>query len=358
MKEKIQKVIERYEELEAELGNPDVLGDPKKYAQVNKSYVDLEEAVTVGKNYIGKVEEREEWKAVLIEGGDPEMVDMAKAELSILEKELPLLEDNLQLLLIPKDPYDGKNIFLEIRAGTGGDESSIFVGDLLKMYRYYAEKAGWRFHLSSVNEGTSGGYKEVKASIEGNGVYGVLKFESGIHRVQRVPATESQGRVHTSAATVAVLPEADDVDIDIRDEDLKIDTYRASGAGGQHVNKTDSAIRITHLPTGVVVTSQDERSQLKNKGKAMKELQARLLDQALADSQAKEASARKAQVGTGDRSGKIRTYNFPQGRVTDHRINLTLYKLAEVMAGGIQELVDGLQMADVQEKLYQLDAQN
>ena len=249
------------------------------------------------------------------------------------------------------DPHDTGNVILEIRAGTGGDESCLFAGDLLRMYRAYCEKKGWSFQISSASEGPSGGFKEVKVDVEGEGAYGLLKFESGVHRVQRVPETESQGRVHTSAATVAVLPEADEVEVELRDEDLRIDTFRSSGAGGQHINKTDSAVRLTHIPTGIVVSSQDQRSQIRNREKAFKEMRARLLDKAMSEAQAGEAAARRAQVGTGDRSAKIRTYNFPQSRVTDHRINLTLYKLDAVMNGDLQELLDALRMADAREKL-------
>lgn len=290
---------------------------------------------------------------MLREEKDGDLVAMAREEIAEIEDQLPLIEQELQLLLVPRDPYDLGNAILEIRAGTGGDESCLFAGDLLRMYRAYCESQGWSFRISSVSEGPSGGFKEVKIDVEGAGVYGMLKFESGVHRVQRVPETESQGRVHTSAATVAVFPEADDIEIELRDEDLRIDTYRASGAGGQHINKTDSAVRLTHLPTGIVVSSQDERSQIKNRDKAFKEMRSRLLDKAISEKQASEAASRKAQVGTGDRSGKIRTYNFPQARVTDHRINLTLYKLDAVINGDLQELLDALRMADAQEKLGQ-----
>lgn len=351
MKDKVLKVIQKYEEIESEMGSPEVVMDPDKFSKLNKAYRDLEESVIEGRKYLQILSDIEEYREIIADGDDAEMVELAKEELPPLEKLAPILEDELQVLLIPKDPHDTSNVILEIRAGAGGDESSIFAGNLVRMYQNYCLKLGWKFSLSDANEGTSGGYKEVKVNIEGDGVYGILKFESGVHRVQRVPATESQGRVHTSAATVAVLPEADDVDVDVRDEDLKIDTYRASGAGGQHVNKTDSAIRITHLPSGVVVACQDERSQLKNKNKALKELKSRLLDKAISDSQAEQAANRKSQVGTGDRSAKIRTYNYPQGRITDHRIGLTLYKLEAFVGGDIQEMIDALQMADAQEKL-------
>ena len=257
----------------------------------------------------------------------------------------PALEGELRILFIPKDPNDERNAVLEIRAGTGGDEASIFAGDLFRMYKYYVESRGWRLTVASESEGTAGGFKEIMCEVEGRGVYGVLKYESGVHRVQRVPATETQGRVHTSAATVVVMPMADEMDaIDIKDEELRIDTYRAGGAGGQHINKTDSAVRITHLPSGLVVACQDERSQHKNRAKAMNLLKSRLLDAQIAERESKEAAARKSQVGTGDRSAKIRTYNFPQGRVTDHRVNLTLYKLDAVMKGDVQELIDALVM--------------
>ena len=300
-----------------------------------------------------RVADLEEAKRILKEESDPELQAMANEELQAVERELPDLEQEIQLLLVPMDPHDVGNVILEIRAGTGGDESCLFAGDLLRMYRAYCEKKGWSFQISSASEGPSGGFKEVKVDVEGEGAYGLLKFESGVHRVQRVPETESQGRVHTSAATVAVLPEADDVEVELRDEDLRIDTFRSSGAGGQHINKTDSAVRLTHIPTGIVVSSQDQRSQIKNREKAFKEMRARLLDKAMSEHQASEAAARRAQVGTGDRSAKIRTYNFPQSRVTDHRINLTLYKLDAVMNGDLQELLDALRMADAREKLGQ-----
>ncbi|MGL1902359.1 MAG: peptide chain release factor 1 [Fibrobacterales bacterium] len=355
MIEKVQKVIEKYDEIESELGQPDVVADQARFSKLNKNYKSLEEAVIAGKKYIEMVNERTDWKEILSDGSDQEMVDMAKSELSSLEKAIPEMEDRLQFLLVPKDPHDTKDVIMEIRAGAGGDESSIFTGDLLRMYRAYCEKAGFKTTLLSASEGTAGGYKEVKLNISGNSAYGTFKFESGIHRVQRVPETESQGRVHTSAATVAVLPEAEEVDIDINPADLKVDTYRASGAGGQHVNKTDSAIRITHIPTGVVVSCQDEKSQHKNKAKAMKELSSRILDAEIAKAQAVQAAERKSKVGTGDRSGKIRTYNYPQGRFTDHRINLTLYRLEQIINGDIQEVIDALQLAESQEKLGQME---
>jgi peptide chain release factor 1 len=355
MKDKALKVIQKYEEIESELGRPEVVSDIAKFTRLHRHYKGLAEAVSVGKKYISLVDEQRDWKEILEEGSDAEMTAAARVELTKIARELVVLTDQLQILMVPKDPFDQRNVILEIRAGTGGDESSLFAGDLFRMYKNYAESVGWKVELIGATEGTVGGFKEVKLAISGDNVYGVLKHESGVHRVQRVPATESQGRVHTSAATVAVLPEAEEVDVEINEADLKIDTYRASGAGGQHINKTDSAIRITHIPTGVVVACQEERSQHKNRDKAMSELRARLLDAALSERQSKEAADRKSQVGTGDRSAKIRTYNFPQGRLTDHRIGLTLYKLDAVMGGDLQEIIDTLALADAQEKLRVLE---
>jgi len=358
MRDKAQKVIEKFGEIEHQLGQPEVVADQKEFSRLNKAYKSLQIPAREAQAYINLLDEKAEWKEILEDGSDPEMSAAAKEELAVIDKKIPEMEEELQLLLVPRDPHDLRNVILEIRAGTGGDESSLFAGDLLRMYKAYAESRGWRSSVIAASEGTVGGFKEVKMSIEGDEVYGALKFESGVHRVQRVPATESQGRVHTSAATVAVLPEVEEMDeVEISDADLKVDTYRASGAGGQHVNKTDSAIRITHLPTGIVVACQEERSQHKNRAKAMKELQSRLLDAAIAEKQQKEDADRKSQVGTGDRSGKIRTYNYPQGRVTDHRINLTLYKLEAIVGGDLQEVVDALQMADAQEKLRKMEQQ-
>ena len=353
MIDQVRTFIQRYEEIESEMGNPAVVADSAKFSKLNKELRALEPGVKRARYYQSRVADLEEAKRILKEESDPELQAMAAEELQAVERELPDLEQEIQLLLVPMDPHDVGNVILEIRAGTGGDESCLFAGDLLRMYRAYCEKKGWSFQISSASEGPSGGFKEVKVDVEGEGAYGLLKFESGVHRVQRVPETESQGRVHTSAATVAVLPEADDVEVELRDEDLRIDTFRSSGAGGQHINKTDSAVRLTHIPTGIVVSSQDQRSQIKNREKAFKEMRARLLDKAMSEHQASEAAARRAQVGTGDRSAKIRTYNFPQSRVTDHRINLTLYKLDSVMNGDLQELLDALRMADAREKLGQ-----
>lgn len=355
MLDQVQKLIEKYEELEHQLAQPEVAGDPELFAKLHKSYKDIEEAYRECCHYKQLWADREEWDSVLRSGEDSELTAAARQELASINAQIDLMEESLQILMVPKSPFDTRNAILEIRAGSGGDESSLFAGDLLRMYKAWAETQGWRTEIVGATEGTVGGFKEVKLLVNGAGVYGGLKFESGVHRVQRVPATESQGRVHTSAATVAVMPEAEEVDVEIRDVDLKIDTYRAGGAGGQHINKTDSAVRITHLPTGVVVACQDERSQHKNRAKAMNELRSRLLDKAISDHEQKQAAARKAQVGTGDRSAKIRTYNFPQNRVTDHRIELTLYKLEAIIGGDLEELIGALQMADAQEKLRALE---
>ncbi len=353
MKDKAKKLIEKYEELESELGNPDVLSDQARYNKIHKQYKGIEKAVLKAKEYLQMLNDQEEWKAALGDS-DPEMVAMAKSELSDIEKKLPVITDELQILMVPKDPWDYRNATLEIRGGTGGDESALFAGDLFRMYQGYCSRMGWKMTIQDASEGTVGGYKEIRVFIEGDSVYGTLKFESGVHRVQRVPETETQGRVHTSAATVAILPEAEEVDVEIREADIHMDTYRSSGAGGQYINKTDSAVRLTHIPTGVVVSCQTERSQLQNRLHAMEMLRSKILDAVIAKKEQAEAASRKALVGTGDRSAKIRTYNFPQNRVTDHRVNLTLYKLDNVMTGDIQELVDALQMAHAQEVLGKL----
>jgi peptide chain release factor 1 len=298
---------------------------------LTKIHKSLRKVVEKSLEYLAIHDDIAEWTEASKDSSDPEMQKAAEQELSPLQKSAEEMEEELKILLIPKDPNDLKNVLLEIRGGTGGDEASIFVGDLYKMYKAYAENKGWKTSVISFSEGTMGGYKEIVTEVAGDECYGILKHESGVHRVQRVPATESQGRVHTSAATVAVMPEAEDVDIDIGENDLRIDTYRSSGHGGQSVNTTDSAIRITHLPSGLVVTCQDEKSQLKNKDKAMKVLRSRLLDAEIAKQEQARASQRRSQVGTGDRSAKIRTYNYPQGRVTDHRINLSLYSLEHIM---------------------------
>jgi len=340
--EKLQNISDRHEEVGALLSDPDVIGDQNRFRDLSKEYAELEPVVKAYADY-SQVQENIVEAKLLLKDADADMRDMAQEELKAGEDELSGLEMDLQKLLLPKDPNDEKNVFLEIRAGTGGDEAAIFSGDLFRMYCKYAESQRWKVEILSESLGDHGGYKEIISQIIGQGVYSKLKFESGAHRVQRVPETESQGRVHTSACTVAVMPEADEVDeVDINKADLRIDTFRASGAGGQHVNKTDSAIRITHLPTGMVVECQDERSQHKNKARAMSLLSARLKsaqEEVAAQSIAEE---RRSLVGSGDRSERIRTYNYSQGRVTDHRINLTLYKLGEVMEGQLDEVVQPL----------------
>ena len=339
---KLDHLADRYEEVGALLSDPDIIGDQNKFRDLSKEYAELEPVVNCYHSYQKVMNNIDEAK-LLLKDSDPEMRAMAQEELKDGEAQQEILDSDLQKLLLPKDPNDDKNVFLEIRAGTGGDEAAIFSGDLFRMYSKFAENQRWKIEVISENRGDHGGYKEIIARIVGAGVYSKLKFESGAHRVQRVPETESQGRVHTSACTVAIMAEADAKDaIEINKGDLRVDTFRASGSGGQHVNKTDSAIRLTHLPTGLVVECQDERSQHKNRAKAMSVLQARLTS-AQDDATAKEQSdQRKSLVGSGDRSERIRTYNFPQGRVTDHRINLTLYKLAEVMEGSLTDVVQPL----------------
>jgi len=339
---KLESISERHEEIGALLGDIEVISDQNRFRKLSQEYAEIEPVVNCFADYSVVMDTIEEAK-VLIADDDPEMREMGQEELKESNANKESLEMDLQKLMLPKDPNDGRNVFLEIRAGTGGDEAAIFSGDLHRMYLRYAENRGWRVEVVSENQGDHGGYKEIICRVTGQAVYSQLKFESGVHRVQRVPETESQGRVHTSACTVAVMPEPDEVgDVDIRSEDLRIDTYRSSGAGGQHVNTTDSAVRITHLPTGVVVECQDERSQHKNKAKAMSWLAAKLLSSAQ-DAQHKETSdKRRDLVGSGDRSERIRTYNYPQGRVTDHRINLTLYKLNEVMQGQLDDVIQPL----------------
>ena len=339
---KLDTLNERYEEVGALLSDSDTIADQDKFRSLSKEYAELEPVVKAYENYRSVVDNLEESR-LLMKDSDADIRAMAEEEVESAEAELEGLQLALQKLLLPKDPNDEKNVFLEIRAGTGGDEAAIFSGDLFRMYSKFAESQRWKLEVMSESDGDHGGYKEIIVRIIGKGVYSKLKFESGAHRVQRVPETESQGRIHTSACTVAILPEADEQDeIEINKADLRVDTFRASGAGGQHVNKTDSAIRLTHLPSGIVVECQDERSQHKNRAKAMAVLQARL-NSAQSDAAAKEQSEqRKSLVGSGDRSERIRTYNFPQGRVTDHRINLTLYKLSEVMAGSLEEVVQPL----------------
>ena len=331
----------RFEELESLLSDPEILGNQPEFRRLSKEHAGLSQLVAGFREYQKILADMEDNRELLKEP-DQEMREMAQAELLSLEEHRETLEGEIKLLLLPRDPNDDKSVVLEIRAGTGGDESALFAGDLFRMYSRFAELNRWRVEVISASESEKGGYKEVVALVEGVGVFARLKYESGTHRVQRVPETEAQGRIHTSACTVAVLPEAEDVDIDINPVDLKIDVYRSSGAGGQHVNTTDSAVRITHLPTGTVVACQEERSQIKNRAKAMKVLKSRILDQMVMEQNARMAADRKSQVGSGDRSERIRTYNYPQGRMTDHRIGLTLYRLDAIMAGDIAEIADAL----------------
>ena len=338
--DKLARADERLEELDALLSQPEIAGDMDRYRKLTREHADITPVVALYRQYKQIEADQQTARDML---ADPDMRELAEAELADSTERIAQLENELQTALLPKDPNDERNIFLEIRAGTGGDESALFAGNLLRMYTRYAERQGWKVDVVSENPGEVGGYKEAIVRIAGQGAYSRLKFESGGHRVQRVPETESQGRIHTSACTVAVMPEADEVsEITINPADLRVDTYRASGAGGQHINKTDSAIRITHLPTGLVVECQDDRSQHRNRAQAMSVLAARLKDRELQAQQAAEASTRKSLVGTGDRSDRIRTYNFPQGRITDHRINLTLYKIDAMMDGDLTELFDAL----------------
>nr|HID58781.1 peptide chain release factor 1 [Desulfobacterales bacterium] len=341
MYERLEGIESRLKELEKNLSDPDVIKDQERYRKYAREHADLEKIVTVFREYKQVLDDLKESKSLLSDP-DTEIKDLAKEEVNRLTKRLEELENSLKILLLPRDPHDEKNILLEIRAGTGGEEASLFAADLFKMYARYAELQGWKVEVLSRNTTDVGGFKEIIALISGKGAYSRLKYESGVHRVQRVPTTESQGRIHTSAVTVAILPEAEEVDVHIDPNDIKVDVFRSSGPGGQSVNTTDSAVRITHLPTGLVVTCQDEKSQHKNKAKAMKVLRARLYDRMAREQNTKISEARKNQVGSGDRSERIRTYNFPQGRVTDHRIGLTLYKLEDVMQGNIGEIVDAL----------------
>lgn len=349
--DKLEGVKERFQEVGQLLTNPDTITDMKRYVKLNKEYKELEPIIQAYDEYTNVLSNIQSAKDILSEEKDPEMREMAKEELDELLEKVTPMEEKIQLLLIPKDPEDDKNALMEIRAGTGGDEASIFAGDLQRMYMKYAETRGWKVEVERFTEGTAGGFKEVVLKVTGNGVYGTLKYESGVHRVQRVPQTETQGRVHTSAASVAVLPEAEEFDVEIKPDEVRKDTYCSSGPGGQSVNTTYSAIRLTHIPSGIVVTCQDQKSQLKNLDKAMAELRTRLYDLEHQKYLAEISSKRKTMVSTGDRSAKIRTYNYPQGRVTDHRINLTMYNLQAVLNGDIQELIDKLQMAENAERL-------
>ena len=350
MRDKLESIIERYNSIQDQMAESKIISNPDKLKDLAKEYKQLEPVVFTGKEYIKILDQITDCEA-MINSDDNELKELALEELTENKNRKLDLEKDLKIKLLPKDPLDNKNIILEIRAGTGGDEAALFAADLFRLYSHFSEKNSWDKELIASNEIGIGGFKEVIISLKGNGAYGMLKYESGVHRVQRVPETETGGRVHTSAATVAVLPEAEEVDVEINDVDLKIDTYRASGAGGQHVNKTESAIRITHIPSGLVVTCQDESSQHKNRAAALKVLRSRLLADQKEKAAAERAAERKSLVSTGDRSAKIRTYNFPQGRVTDHRINFTSYRLSEIMNGDIEEVIEKLKIAEQQEIL-------
>ncbi|HEX2922078.1 MAG TPA: peptide chain release factor 1 [Bacteroidales bacterium] len=349
--EKLEGVKNRFIEVGELLTQPEILTDMKRYVKLNKEYKDLVPIVESYDRYKLAMSNLSSARALLSSEKDEELKEMAKAEIDELSLKLPDMEDEIKMLLVPADPEDDKNAVMEIRAGTGGDEASIFAGDLFRMYSKFFESKGWKVDLTSMSEGTAGGFKEIVFNVQGDGVYGVMKYESGVHRVQRVPQTETQGRIHTSAASVVVLPEADEFDIELRNEDIRKDTYCSSGPGGQSVNTTYSAIRLTHIPSGIVVTCQDEKSQLKNYDKALKELRTRLYNLEYQKYLDEVSHRRKTMVSTGDRSAKIRTYNYPQGRMTDHRINLTIYNLPSIMDGNIQEVLDKLQMAENAERL-------
>ena len=351
MLDKLEKLHHRYSEVEKMISDPDIISDQKRYKELMVEYSNLKDVDDAYLEYKKMTEELADAREMIEEETDPEMKDMAKEEIKELESSVEAMEGKIKLLLVPKDPLDGKNIIMEIRAGTGGDEAALFAADLYRMYSRYSESKGWKIEVMSSSEIELGGFKEIVFSINGKGVYGDLRYESGGHRVQRIPITESGGRIQTSAATVAVLPEAEETDIEIKNEDLKIDVFRSSGPGGQSVNTTDSAVRITHLPTGLVVSQQDEKSQIKNKAKALRVLRSRLLELEEQKKNAERAADRKSQVGSGDRSERIRTYNFPQGRCTDHRINLTLYKLDTIMQGNIGEIIDALKMSAQEDAL-------
>ncbi|GHU63288.1 peptide chain release factor 1 [Bacteroidia bacterium] len=349
--EKLEVLVLRFEEIGTLITDPEVISDMKRFVKLNKEYRDLEKIVVAKNEYSGIHTGIDDAKSMLDTENDPELREFAKEELDRYSQRLPLLEEEIKLLLIPADPQDGKNAIVEIRGGTGGDEAAIFAGDLFKMYSKYCESKGWKVEVTSYNEGTIGGYKEIIFAVSGENVYGTLKYESGVHRVQRVPVTETQGRVHTSAATVAVLPEAEEFDVEIKESDIRVDIFCASGHGGQSVNTTYSAIRLVHLPTGISVQCQDEKSQLKNKAKAMVELRSRIYNMEYQKYIDEIASKRKTMVSTGDRSAKIRTYNYPQGRLTDHRINYTIYNLSAFVGGDIQALIDQLIIAENAERL-------
>ena len=351
MIDKLNIIQQRFDEVADLIIQPDIIADQKRYVKLNKEYKDLKKMVDKRKEYLEVLANLEEAEAILADGSDAEMVEMATMQLDEAKESLPQLEEEIKYLLIPKDPEDEKDVVMEIRAGTGGDEASIFAGDLFRMYTKYCESKGWKTNIMDLSDGTSGGYKEIHFEVSGEDVYGTLKFEAGVHRVQRVPQTETQGRVHTSAATVMVIPEAEDFDVQIDPKDVRIDYFCSSGPGGQSVNTTYSAVRLTHVPTGLVAQCQDQKSQHKNKEKAFKVLRSRLYDLELAKKQEADAAKRNSQVSSGDRSAKIRTYNYPQGRVTDHRIGLTLYDLQNIINGDIQKIIDELMLVENTEKL-------
>lgn len=355
MFDRLQAVEDRYERLNELLSDPDVVSDNKKLASLSKEQSDIQETVEVYREYKSVKEQIEEAKEMLNEKLDADMKEMVKEELKELEVQIPDFEDRLKVLLIPKDPNDSKNVIMEIRGAAGGDEAALFANSLFRMYSKYAETQGWKIEIMNANPTELGGYKEIVFLISGQGAYSKFKYESGAHRVQRVPETESQGRVHTSTSTVVVMPEAEEVELDLQDKDIRVDIYHASGAGGQHVNKTASAVRMTHIPTGVVVAMQDERSQLKNRDKAMKVLRTRVFDKISQEAQSEIDAERKSAIGTGDRSERIRTYNYPQNRVTDHRIGLTIQKLDQIIEGKLDDIIDALIMEEQASKLDQLN---
>lgn len=358
MLDKLRIVKQRFDEVSDLIIQPDIITDQKRYAKLNKEYKDLSKVVDKGNEYANLVSNLEEAKEIIADGSDAEMVEMAKMEMEEANDKMPKLEEEIKFMLIPKDPEDAKNVIVEIRAGTGGDEASIFAGDLYRMYTKYASTRGWKCEVEDIADGTSGGFKEIIFSVSGDDVYGDLKFESGVHRVQRVPQTETQGRVHTSAATVMVLPEAEEFDIDMKQSDIRVDYFCSSGPGGQSVNTTYSAVRLTHVPTGLVAQCQDQKSQHKNKDKAMKVLRSRLYEQELEKKLAADSEKRNSLVASGDRSAKIRTYNYPQGRVTEHRIGLTMYDLSNIINGDIHKIIEELKLTENTEKLKELGEAN
>ena len=351
MRDKLEKIIAAYEELEQKMVDPAVVSDPKEYARIAKEHADQAALVAKAREYLQALDDIEAAKEMLHEASDAEEKEMLQADISDNESKLPALEEDVKYMLIPGDPNDEKDTIVEIRAGVGGDEAAIFAGDLFSMYQRFAQSRGWKTEVLDASPGEAGGFKTIEFKVTGEKVYSVMKYESGVHRVQRVPVTEAGGRIHTSTATVAVLPEVDEVEVDLNPNDVAIDTYRSSGAGGQHINKTESAIRLTHRPTGIVVTCQDEKSQLKNKERAFKVLRSKLYEMQKEERDSSVAQARRSQVGSGDRSERIRTYNYPQNRVTDHRIDLTLYKLTAVLDGDLDDIIDALITNERAEKL-------